>query len=218
MECLSEEMLLLLKDKQPISEKVCWLRENPGIIPDLILMIRTDKGTAKFQCEKLLRTLSEENPEFVYPYFCDIAELTDSPNNFIKWGSIITLSNLVSVDKDLLFENIYDRYFSLLRSESMITAANIASNVWKIILYYPHFESDITNRLLNIGENTYFIKGDPSPECKNIMYGHVLDAFDRYFEHSTSQKKMMEFASRQRNNPRKSVAKKAQRFLCKHTL
>jgi len=88
------------------------LKVEPRRIKDLIEKINTDKGIGKFFLEKSVRLLSEREPNLVYPYFNEIAELIQSPNNFIKWGAIITLSNLIAVDEENRFEPLFDEYFS----------------------------------------------------------------------------------------------------------
>ena len=50
------------------------------------------------------------------------------------------------------------------------------------------------------------------------MCGHILDCFDRYFDLSHSREDMLRFAHTQLDSSRKSVAKKAARFLQKHEL
>lgn len=205
-----------LKRKPDLEGFSLEVMADPAMIGMLLEIISTDTGSVKFYCDKVVRFVSERNPSLVYPYFNDIAELIDSPNNFVKWGAILTISNLLSVDDENRFEMIYDRYLSLLNSETMVTAANIAGNAWKIVRKHPGWEKDITQRLLKIEGNTYLYKGEPSPECRNIMFGHMLDCFDRYFDLSTSKEKMIGFAESQRNNPRKTVARKAEAFLKKH--
>jgi len=98
----------------------------------------------------------------------------------------------------------------------MITAGNVASNAWKFAMQNPNWESEITERLLKVKENTYLYKGEPSPEFKNIMLGHVLGCFDKYYNISLFQDKMITFAQNEVSNPRKSVARKAQAFLKNH--
>jgi len=194
------------------------LKEEPSRIKGLIEKINTDKGSGKFFLEKSIRLLSEREPSLVYPYFSEIAYLIQSPNNFIKWGAIISISNLIAVDEENRFEPLLDGYFSLLNSDSMITAGNVASNAWKFAMKNPVWEKKITERLLKVKENTYLYKGEPSPECKNIMLGHVLTCFDKYYKVSTLQEKIIAFAESEVNNPRKSVARKAQAFLKNHLL
>jgi len=192
------------------------IRTNPQMVPLMIEIMKTDRGTLKFSCSRIVRLISEADPSLIYPYFDDFARLIDSPNNFIRWGAAITLSNLISADTDRRFAGIYDRYFSLLNSDSMITAATAAGNAWKIILQNPGYEDDITARLLRSAENVYLYKGEPSPECGRIMCGHLLACFDRYYDLSANKEKIIEFARQQRNSSRKSVAGKAEAFLKKH--
>ena len=111
-----------------------------------------------------------------------MAALIGSPNSFIKWGAIITLSNLAAVDTENKFASVYEKYFGLIDADAMVTAANVVGNAWKTILSKPEYEQDITKRLLRIPENTYLYKGEPSPECRNILCGHAIDCFDKYFE------------------------------------
>lgn len=210
-----EEIEAYIKSKD-LKGLVKVLKEKPMQIKGLIEKIRTDKGSGKFFLEKSIRLLSEKDPSLVYPYFSEIAELIQSPNNFIKWGAIITVSNLIEVDKENKFEPIFDEYFSLINDDSMITAGNVAGNAWKFIMKNPGWEKEITERLLKVKGNTYLYKGEPSPECKNIMLGHVLGCFDKYYENSALQEKMITFAESEINNSRKSVARKAKAFLKNH--
>ncbi len=205
-----------LKQKPDVENIVDQVGADPSILPVLFEIIRVDKGSIKFFCDKVIRLTSERQPSLVYPYFQIVAGLVDSPNNFIKWGAIITLSNLVTVDDDRQIDSVYDHLFALVDSDSMITAGNVAGCAPKIIEKFPDREPDITERLLRVTGNTYLYKGQVSPECKNIMIGHVIDCFDQYFPRSGSQGKMIEFAAAQLTNPRKAVARKAAAFLQKH--
>ena len=193
------------------------LKEEPIRIKGLFEKIKTDKGSGKFFLEKSIRLLSEKDPRLVYPYFSEIAELIQSPNNFIKWGAMITISNLIEVDEENRFEPLFEEYFSLLNDDSMITAGNVASNAWKFIRKNPDWEKEITERLMKVKGNIYLYKGEPSPECNNIMVGHVLGCFDQYYEVSRLREKMIAFAQSEVDNPRKSVARKAQAFLKNHS-
>lgn len=189
---------------------------TPGLIDQYLEIINYDKSSLKFGAEKVIRQVSESHPELVYPYFNEISRLTQSENSFIKWGAIITISNLVSVDELKLFPGIFERYFDLLEDRKMVTAANVAGNAWKIALRYPDLEPDITTRLIRAAGNIFYHKGEPSPECNNVMCGHLIDCFDHYFESSKSQQEIIEFVTRQQVNKRKKVATKAKAFLKRH--
>jgi len=210
------EIVEKLKTKPDVQDLIREIINQPKLIPVYFDIINHEKSSVKFLGEKALRGISEVDPELLYPYFSDIVALLDSDNSFIKWGGIITLSNLVVADHEKKFLKVYDNYFSMLDSQTMVTAANAAGNAWKIARKYPELEPDITKRLLSITDNTYYHKGEPSPECKNVLYGHIIECFDKYYQQSTCKKEMLAFVASQRNNPRKKVAKSAASFLKKY--
>jgi hypothetical protein len=211
-----QELIETVRKKPEANQLVHEVMGNSEMIPLLLEIVKTDPGSLKFFCAQVIRTISEKSPVLVYPYFNDIAPLMDSSNNILKWSAIIILSNLALVDSENKFAGVYQRYLSLMDSTSMITAGNVAGNAWKIAVSHPGWERDITERLLAIAGNTYMSKGKPSPECKNIMLGNVLGCFDRYFHLSGSKSKMIDFATMLTENPRKSVARRAEDFVLRH--
>jgi hypothetical protein len=215
---MADEFVEFLKGKPDAAGFVDEIIEDPGIIPKLIGIIETEKGSVKFYCEKMIRLVSEKKPELVYPYYDDIAAFLDSGNSFIKWGGIITLSNLASVDEEGKFMAVAEKYFSLLHESSMITANNVAGNAHKFVEKEPAYEKLITEEMFKIPGNTYLHKGEVSPECKNIMLGSAIEYFDRVFEISENKEKMLQFAQSQTDNSRAKTAKTARDFLKKHRL
>jgi len=129
-----DQWIATLEKKPEVKAFLNKVISEPEIIPILIEIIKINKGSVKFYCEKIIRMVSERKSSLVYPYFNDIAQLIESSNNFIKWGAIITLSNIVSEDVGSKFEDVYERYFSMFNSDSMITAGNAVRNAWKIVL------------------------------------------------------------------------------------
>jgi hypothetical protein len=204
---------------QASGDAVAWTGEimaHPELAPQLLAIIRTDRGSVKFRSAKIIQLLAERQPALLYPYFQEIADLLSSSNSFIKWGAIITLANLFPVDRENLFLSVRDRYFNLIDDASMITAGNVIAQAGKYVRLHPEQEQDLTRRLLRVTENTYWHKGQPSPECKNIVCGMVIDCFDQYFHLAGQQKEILAFAEKQLQNPRKKVAAKAEAFLRRH--
>lgn len=189
---------------------------DPARIRNLLDFINSDQGSTKFTAEKILRNLSENRPALLYPYFDAILPWLDSPNAFIQWGGIFILGNLVTVDNEQKFPAIFDRFFTLLNHPAMITAANVAAAAPAIIRHYPELEPEITRRLLAVTANTYYRKNQASPECKNIMLGHVLDSLDGYYDQAEAQDQILDFARVLTGNSRAAVARKARKFLAKH--
>ncbi|NCA99148.1 MAG: hypothetical protein EOM70_07210 [Clostridia bacterium] len=189
---------------------------DPARIRDLLDFINSDQGSTKFTAEKILRNLSVSHPALLYPHFDVIVSWLDSPNAFIQWGGIFILGNLVAVDGEHRFPALFERFFALLNQPAMITAANVAATVPAIIRHYPELEPEITRRLLAVTANTYYRKNQPSPECKNILLGHVLDSMDAYCDAATAKDQILGFVQSLTDNSRAAVARKARKFLEKH--
>jgi len=202
--------------KVEISEAATQVIADPLFLDPLLETIETERSASKFYCDKVVRILSELRPDILYPYFERISSHLDIHNSFILWGTIITLANLAIVDTDSRFEAIRDRYFGLIRSGSMVTAANVISNAWKIVERFPAWEPEISRWIMDVDTMIFLYKGEPSPECNSILSGDALDCFSHYFFYSQCKKEMQAFASRNAANARLAVARKARAFLLAH--
>lgn len=212
-----ELLRLRLKAKPDLTLFVSETLEHPAGLSLLVELVMTETTSLRYLSTKIIRMVSEEKPELVYPYFDDIAKWIHHENSFIKWDGILILSNLSAVDRDDKFKGIYGEYFDLIGDPQMITAGNVIGNAWKIVLARPELEHDITRRLLEVPDRVYLNKGEPSPECNRILCGQVLKCFDHYFKKAGDQESLLRFAEDQLTCSRKSVAKKAERFLRDHT-
>lgn len=211
-----DSLLARLKEKPDLARLAREAGEDPALLAGLIQVVRTQRSPVRYPCTKAVRLLSEARPELVCPYFSDMVFWMRNDNSFVKWDGILTLANLAGVDLEGRFPPLFPEYLDLLRDPQMITAANAAAGLGRLAEVYPQQEPEITRRLLEVPGIQYLRGGQPSPECGRIMAGHVLDAFDRYFDRSHSQGAILEFARQQLACPRKAVAKKAAAFLKRH--
>jgi len=202
-----------MKGKPAMDDLVAEVIDNPTMIADLIAVINTDPGSVKFACTKLIRLVSEKKPGIIYGYFDEIAALLDSNNSFVKWDAITILSNLVCVDTENKFDAIFEKYFGLINDPRMITAANVVGNAWKVVMSKPYLEKEVTKRLLAVPGIVYLNKGKPSLECKNVLCGHLIDCFARYYPVSGRKDEILAFVKGQLGNSRRQVVKKAEQFL-----
>lgn len=210
------ELITYIKQKPQIDEFIKQIEEQPLLLDKMVAIIKLNKGSEKYFCERIIRKTSERNPSLVYPYFGDLVELMRSGNHFIKWGSIISLSNLIIVDDKFQFSTIYKEFFEMINSDSMITACNVIKQSWRFVTIHPEYDDDMTKRLIQVHNNTYYYQGQVSSECKNLVIGAVIDAFSNYFHISKNRKDMFDFVQVETTNQRNSVAKKAINFLHAH--
>lgn len=189
--------------------------ENPTLVTELINAMKTEKTSLKFSYEKILRSISEDAPQLIYPYFEDFANLLDNDNNFIKWGVIITIANLTVVDYKNKFIKLFKKYYAPVKGPVMITAANIIKSSWKIAIAKPELADRIACEILKVQSARYINHGQASPECKNIVCGHAIDSFSLFFDKIENMTPVFVFIKKQLKNSRPAVAKKAEKFLKK---
>jgi hypothetical protein len=185
-------------------------------IPQLVDAVQTEKSARKFAYEKILRFVSAKRPDLIYPYFDVFSSLLDSENNFLKWGAIMTVSNLTNADTDSRFEAIFRKYFDPIGGPAMITAANIIGSSVTISNGKPALVNAIAEEILKVEKAKYKQEGRLSPECRNIAIGHAIDSLDKLYDRIENKAAVAAFVKRQLKNTRKPVAKRAERFIRRH--
>jgi hypothetical protein len=206
-----------LKQKVDLNIYVSEAEKDKGLIGMLLDVIEQEKNAVKFRAENIVRKISEERPELLYPYFDRMGRLLDSDSSFIRWGFILTLPNLIRVDKENKWESIHERYLAILDTDSVPAFGNVVSSVWKILASHPEAEKEIVPKLLKIDGHAFIYKGEVSPDCLSIAKGHIIDCFDRIYENSSYQEEMLAFAQVNADNPRNLVRRKARRFITNHS-
>jgi hypothetical protein len=190
--------------------------KNPEYLPALIEGVQAPRGAIRFSYEKTLRLISERQPGLVYPHFDLFAGLLGCDNSFLKWGAIMTIAHLTSVDSQNKFEVIFEEYYAPVRGPVMITAANIIGSSATIVSAKPHLVGRIAAEILKVEKAKYEVHGRPSPECRNVAIGHAIESFDQFFDRIEDKPSVLQFVKKQLKNSRKAVARKAGQFLRKH--
>jgi hypothetical protein len=186
---------------------------NRKQISRVVKALKVEKSPKKYAYEKVLRLVSEKNPEQIYPYFDVFRKLLNSDNSFLKWGAIMTISNLTAVDSQNRFEDIFRKYYAPIKGPALVTAANIIGSSVKIARAKPMLADSITLEILKVEKANFLNKGVPSPECRNVAIGQAIDAFDGFFDLIGPKTKVLNFIKRQFGNTRDQVVKKAERFM-----
>ena len=183
--------------------------KDKDLLLETVKGISSDRADMKFKCGKVIRTLSEEKPVIVYPYWDFFKELLASDNTFIKSIGMAIIANLTKVDTKNKFVDIFNEYYDLLNDKSMITAANLAGYSGMIAKAKPDLQNNITTKLLEIDKTHH------STECKNIIKGKAILSFNEYFDQSENKQMILEFVKCELKNGRAATKKKAEKFLKK---
>ena len=184
---------------------------QPARLPEVFEGLNAEKARIKYGCLKLLRLISEQRPELLYPHIGRFFELLGSENNIFKWGAIIIIGNLACVDAERKIDAQVDRYLKPIRGSVMITAANVIGGAGKIAQAKPYLAEKIARAVLRVESAKY-----QTTECRNVVIGHAIKSLDLFFRRLKQPGPVVEFVKRQLNNRRPAVKKHAAKFLKKY--
>jgi hypothetical protein len=180
------------------------------LLRDLLNGISSQNPRTKFRSAKILRIISKRNPEVLYSNMEFFADLLDNENNILKWNAIDIIANLTTVDSHDKFDGLFERFYSNLHKGSLITAGHIVDNSGTIALAKPELQDMITKELLKVEEIPL-----PTEECRNILIGKAIKAFEVYYEKIKDKDELVSFVERQLDNSRKATKAKAESLLRK---
>jgi hypothetical protein len=178
------------------------------MIEESIQGIQSDNDRTRYEHFKILLSMSEKNPELLYPYWDVFIELLRRDKVSCKHAAIRLISNLVRVDTEHKFEELFDEFFQHLSHESPVVSPHVAGNSGKIVRARPHLKRRITELLLDVDETS---------RCRHLglLKSYVIEAFDDYFEESGEKGRIVRFVRDQLNSDSPKTKKTARWFLKK---
>ncbi len=194
-------------------EVVNQIIKKPKLILDLIAGLNNGQAAIKYGCAKILRRISEQNPDLLYPQMDFFLDQLDSENNIFKWNATFIIANLSSVDRDGKFEKVFDKYFAPIPGPVLITAANTIGSAAKIALAKPELTDKISHEILKVENAKY-----QTDECRNIALGHAIKSFEQFFDQISAKKPVINLVKKQLRNSRNATKKKAEKFLKKYKI
>ncbi|UCB58325.1 MAG: hypothetical protein JSV67_06920 [Thermoplasmatales archaeon] len=207
----SDYLSELGKNQITADELTKQVKKDFTLLHMIIEGVNSSNPRIKFGCAKILSKISQENPEKLYSNIDFFIELLNNDNNIIKWNAIDVLANLTQVDKEKKFDVIFSKYYNLINADAMITVAHVVDNSGKIALAKPYLSSKITDELLKLEKIP--TKPRVTNECKNILYGKAILAFEKYYKQIENKKEVISFVKRQLKNTRTATKIKAEKFI-----
>ena len=206
------DALTKLKNKEIKGNELAELvLRDRDLLPMALKGISSPKAHVRYPCAKTLTMLSEDKPEWLYPYFDFFVDLLNSEKRILKWNAINTLANLSKVDAENKVDAIFHQLFGLMNADYMVTVANVIGAAEKIDKAKPQLANRITYELFKV-ENLS-LKPHLTLECRNILLGHTIQALDHFYENIENKGDVVSFVERQLDNTRDSTRIKAESFL-----
>jgi len=194
--------------KEELFQKV---EQNVSLLAEVLKGTSSSKAGIRYGCAKVLMDMSAKYPEKLYPYMESIIELLYSNYRILTWNAMAIIANLTKVDIDRKFDAIFDKYYSFLNDEYMVTVANAVGNSAKIALAKPHLVQKITTELLKV--DNISLTPHLTEECKRVIKEHAIKSLDVFFDKIEAKERVISFVKRQLDSPRASLKKEAQSFL-----
>jgi hypothetical protein len=211
---MESELLQKLGNKTVTKQELLQMvKQDFNLLPEILNGVSSSKAAIRYGCAKVLMDLSEQHPEQLYPYMDSFIDLLDSKYRILTWNAMAVIANLTKVDEDKKFDAIFDKYYSFLNDNYMVTVANVVGNSAKIALAKPYLTQKITNELLKV-EN---ISTTPhlTEECKRVIAEHTIKSFALFFNNIEQKEKVVSFVANHTNSPRNTLKKAAEDFLLK---
>lgn len=190
---------------EDIAKKVM---ENSHLLSEFFVGISSTNSRIKFGSVKTLRIISERKPEMLYSRMDFFVNLLDSKNNILKMDCLGYNCKPKRIDSHSEFNKLFKKFYGYLYEGSLITASHVVDNSSKIALSKPELQDKITEELLKVEEVTL-----PTKECRNILIGKAIKAFEVYYDNFKDKDKVISFVKRQSNNPRNATKARADKFL-----
>jgi len=209
---VESRLLQKLVDKSMTKEELFQkVKQDSDILPEVLNGISSSKAAIRYGCAKALMDFGEEHPQRLYPYMDYFIDLLDSKYRILIWNAMAIIANLAKVDKDRKFDAIFDKYYSFLNDEYMVTVANVVGHSGKIALAKPHLIQKITDELLKV-EN---ISTTPhlTEECKKVIAEKAIKSFALFFDRIDAKAKVVSFVKRHLDSSRKTLKTEAENFL-----
>jgi len=211
---MGSELLQKLENKSITKNELLQkAKQNSDVLHEVLAGVSSPKAAIRYGCAKVLMDLSEKQPEKLYPHMDLFINLLSSKYRILTWNAIAIIANLAKVDKDKKFDAIFDKYYSFLNDEYMVTVANVVGNSSKIALAKPYLTPRITNELLKV-EN---LSTSPhlTEECKRVIAEATIKSFSLFFDKVEDKERVISFVARHNDSSRKTLKKEAEEFLAK---
>jgi hypothetical protein len=208
---MNDEIVMLARKKGLGVKEIALRAAGRNNLLALILKnTRSKNDTLRYNCYQILLAISSSDPSALYPHWDALTEMLDSPNNFFRYQAIYLIANLLSADTEGRFDQISEKYFGLIHSDSIMIASHLALNAGKIARAKPELRPMITALLLDAGKKSFGKKNG------ELLRSYIIEAFGQYAENGNGSDPIRAFVSNQLECSSPKTRKTAKSFLDTH--
>ncbi|HEX3013108.1 MAG TPA: hypothetical protein VHO92_02385 [Methanobacterium sp.] len=179
-------------DKKDVDIKILAEKAmiDKELLDELLNGIVSKDNVTRSNSFDILRIISEEKPEFLYPQWDYFKKMLISKNNYHKFIAIYILADLTKVDTENKFEAIFEDYYGILAGDKVMTASHVALNSSKIAVNKPELQSKILDRLLDV-DNIH------QGKHKELVKSYVIEALRKVYPEVKDKERVTNFIEKQ---------------------
>ena len=183
------------------------------LLPIVVDNVSSSKARVRYGCARVLVDLTTKHPEKLYSHMAFFVSLLDSKYRILVWNAVTAIANLCKVDVNKKFDAIFEKYYTFLSDEYMVTVANVVGNSSKIALAKPYLVPRITVELLRVEKIS--TSAHLTEECKRVIVEQTIKSFNQFFDkmNAEDKAKVLSFVKKNADSPRASLRKEAGLFL-----
>lgn len=184
-----------------------------SLVAELIDGTASPKAAIRYCCASVLMDLSVKHPDKLYSYMERFIRLLDSKHRILTWNALAIVAQLTAVDSQRKFDAVFDKYYSFLGNEYMVSVANTVGNSGVIAKNKPYLADRIITELLKV--QNLKITPHLTEECKLVIAQKAIETFNTLMNFTKNKSVLLDFAGQYKNSSRDALRKEAQMFLRK---
>lgn len=183
--------------------------QDTNVINEALKDLDSNTEKLRYNAFKILLPYSEVSPGKLYSAWDTLVKILNKDEVSNKYVAIPLIANLVSIDKENKFDQIFDIFYDLLNHESPVVSPHIAGQSGKIIKAKPYLQEKILEELFSTDEKS-------ACRQKELLKSYVIDALDVCFDVIKDKEKALHFAENQIASESPKTKKRAKEFLKKY--
>lgn len=187
--------------------------KDAELLAELISGIAPENHNAplRYNCFRVLMRMAASSPALLMPHWNGfVAELHDSRADQ-QYIGIRLLAELLPLDSDHRFDQVFDLYFGMLTAPGLINANQVAGVAGKLALARPDLEPKVTHLLLTF-QNPHLdaLRND-------LVRSYAIESIQQYFEKVKDPTPILKFVEGLVQSPSPRARKAAKDFLRIHS-
>ena len=204
---MEKEILLKeISDADADIEKYAALAvKNEEIRTELVSQMITNRYImVYYHCYYILDKASSRVPELFYKDWKKFEKLLDHENSYHRTIGLVMLSNLITADKEKLFDKISDKYFMFINDKKITTARDCVICTGKILKQRSEYIDKVIKLYLNMEKICKFKENQ-----KALLLYDMFVVFEEFYEKTSYKKEINEKILDNIKNTSTKDAKKA---------